>query len=343
MNKNLKTALKIIVFFAIGIFIFWLAYRGQDIDSMLNAIKNTKWSWIILSLILGLIGHYSRGMRWRLLLEPCGYSPRDVNMFSSVMIMYLSNMAIPRSGEFIRCGITSKYEGIPFAVSFGTVVTERIADMLVFLALTIVVFATQSNIITQILNENPSIGERLVEMENNIPWIIALLVILAIAGIFAVKFVIKKNIFGIGEKISSTIKNFKQGVFTILKLKKRTQFILHTLFINFVYYFDIYLAFQAFSFTDHLTASCALTVFVLSTYGVVVPSPGGMGTWHFLAIELLALYGVNKDPDGRAFALVTHGVQDVTFLIGGFAMLMLLPLINKNYKPKTKNEPVDQN
>lgn len=342
MKKKIITALKITAFFAVGVFIFWLAYRGQDFGTMFESIKNTKWSWIIFSLILGLIGHYSRGMRWRLLLEPCGYKPKDSNMFASVMIMYLANMAIPRSGEFIRCGVTSKYEKIPFAVSFGTVVTERIADMLIFLALTIIVFVTQGDIVDKILEQNPGISEKLSSLGNYVPTLIIIGVACLVLGLLAVRLAIKKNIFGIGEKINSVIKNFKDGVLTILKMKKRWQFVFHTLFINFVYYFDIYLAFKAFSFTENLTSAEALTVFVLSTYGVLVPSPGGMGTWHFIAIQLLALYGIAPDPDGRAWALVTHSVQDVTFLIGGFALLMLMPIINKNYQPQTANGTIAQ-
>ena len=103
-----------------------------------------------------------------------------------------------------------------------------------------------------------------------------------------------------------------------------------------MYYLEIYLPFKAFSFTENLTAGDALTVFVLSTYGVVVPSPGGMGTWHFIVIELLALLGVARDPSGRAYALVTHGVQDILFLAGGVLLLFLLPVVNKKINPQIK-------
>ena len=332
MNKKIKSALKIIIFFSIGIGLFYLAYRGQDFSVLWQEIKSIKWSWIVLSIIFGVVGHYSRALRWSLMLEPLGYKPKNVNLFSSVMIMYLSNMAIPRSGEFVRCGIINRYEKIPFSQSLGTVITERIADMTFFLILTVIVFLTQSGVIMNFLNDNPQIMSRIESFEKYIPLIIAVCVALMAAGFFAVKYAIKKNLFSLGEKINSVIKNFKEGIFTIMKMKKKWQFLAHTFFINFVYFLDTYLPFQAFSCTENVSASDALTVFVLGTYGVVVPSPGGMGTWHFLTIELLALYGITRDPCGRAYAFVTHGAQDVTFLIGGFLMLILLPVINKNYK-----------
>lgn len=339
MKKKLISVLKITVFFSIGILFFYLAYRGQDFSRLFDAMKDTNWGWVLAVFFLGLLGHYSRAMRWSLMLEPLGYKPRRVNLFTSILTMYLSNMAIPRSGEFIRCGLINRYEKIPFTQSLGTVVTERVADMLVFLILTVIVLLMQSSTVSEVLSNNPDIKARLVSIENYIPYIIIAGIVLVFAAFFVVKTVIKKNLFSLGEKIKSFLTNLKAGVLSVLGLKKRWQFLFHTLFINLVYYLDTYLTCLAFPFTENISPSDALAVFVLSTYGVVVPSPGGMGTWHFLTIELLALYGVAKDPCGRAYALVTHGVQDISFLTVGFALLLLLPVINKKYSPQNENIP----
>jgi len=330
MSEKIKKTLKIIVFFSIGILLFYLAYRGQDFNVMWQEVKNVRWTWIILTIILCVIGHYSRALRWSLLLEPLGYKPKSINLFSSIMIMYLSNMAIPRSGEFIRCGIINRYEKIPLAASLGTVVTERIVDMLVFIILTIIVIVFQGGVITDFLSKNADIAERLQSIEHYIPYIILFGILFLGLCFFVFRLVVKRNIFSIGDKILSVFQRFKDGVFTILKMKTKVQFLLHTFFINFVYYFETILTFKAFECTEHISAVDSLSLFVLSTYGVVVPSPGGMGTWHYLMIELLALYGIAKDPCGRAYAFVTHGAQDVLFLVGGGLLLLLLPIINKN-------------
>ena len=117
---------------SLGAFLFWLAYRGHNFGRMFDAISEVRWGWVAAAVVLSVAAHYSRALRWGLLLEPFGYRPRRLNLFFAVMVMYLANMAIPRSGEVARCGVLAKYERISFSRSLGTVVTERIADVIVF-------------------------------------------------------------------------------------------------------------------------------------------------------------------------------------------------------------------
>ena len=304
MDSRVKKGLKITLFFAIGGVLFWLAYRGQDIATLFNALEGTRWGWIVAIAVFYLTAHYSRAARWKLLLEPFGYKTRNINLFMSVLVMYLSNLAIPRSGEVLRCGIISKYEKIPFARCLGTVVTERIADLAIVLIVSAIVLASQWGFVAEMIAANPDISQRIDMLKEYIVPITLILIALSVAGILIVRMAIRRNILGIGNKINGIWQQFRDGLSTILHLKHRTLFILHTLYINFVYFYAVYLGFKAFGFTEHLTLATGLMVFVLATFGVIVPSPGGMGTWHFIVIETLAMYGVNRDPDGRAFALV---------------------------------------
>lgn len=334
MDGRLKKGIRITVFFAIGALLFWLAYRGQDIGTLINALEGTRWGWVVAIAIFYLTAHYSRAERWRLLLEPFGYKPRGINLFMSVLVMYLSNLAIPRSGEVLRCGIVSKYEKIPFARCLGTVVTERIADLTIILIVSAIVLASQWGFVSEMVAANPDISERIELIKQYIIPISFILIVLTIIGIWLFRLAIRRNIFGIGDKINGIWQQFRDGLTTILHLKHRTLFIIHSLYINFVYFYAVYLGFKAFGFTEHLTLITGLMVFVLATFGVIVPSPGGMGTWHFIVIETLAMYGVKRDPDGRAFALVIHGLQDISFIILGALSLILLPVINKDYVPQ---------
>ena len=338
MDSRVKKGIKIALFFAIGGILFWLAYRGQDIGTLFNALEGTRWGWIVAIALFYLTAHYSRAARWRLLLEPFGYKTRNINLFMSVLVMYLSNLAIPRSGEVIRCGIISKYENIPFARCLGTVVTERIADLALVLIVTAIVLASQWGFVAEMIAANPDISQRIDMLKEYIVPITLILIALSVAGILIVRMAIRRNILGIGNKINGIWQQFRDGLSTILHLKHRTLFIIHTLYINFVYFYAVYLGFKAFGFTEHLTLATGLMVFVLATFGVIVPSPGGMGTWHFIVIETLAMYGVNRDPDGRAFALVIHGLQDISFIILGALSLILLPVINKDYSPQPATE-----
>ena len=338
MDSRVKKGLKITLFFAIGGVLFWLAYRGQDIATLFNALEGTRWGWIVAIAVFYLTAHYSRAARWKLLLEPFGYKTRNINLFMSVLVMYLSNLAIPRSGEVLRCGIISKYEKIPFARCLGTVVTERIADLAIVLIVSAIVLASQWGFVAEMIAANPDISQRIDMLKEYIVPITLILIALSVAGILIVRRAIRRNILGIGNKINGIWQQFRDGLSTILHLKHRTLFILHTLYINFVYFYAVYLGFKAFGFTEHLTLATGLMVFVLATFGVIVPSPGGMGTWHFIVIETLAMYGVNRDPDGRAFALVIHGLQDISFIILGALSLILLPVINKEYLPQPASE-----
>lgn len=323
---------------SIGGLLFWLVYRGHDFGRILGAVSEMRWEWVAVAVVLSLASHYSRALRWGLLLEPLGYKPRRSNLFFAVMIMYLANMLIPRSGEMARCGVLTKYEGIKFSRSLGTVVTERIADVVVFALFAAVVFATQINDVTRVLDNNPFILNYWQSFESHI----VLIVLAGIAVVFGVFWLIRtavrRNWFGFGDRLRSIFRNLKAGMFTIAGLQKRWQFVGHSLFINLVYFFTVYLFFKAFSFTEDLGLMVALTVFVLGTFGVIVPSPGGIGTWHFIVIEVLALYGVQRDPDGAAYALVSHGMQDLLFAVFGMVAMIVMPFFNTNYQPLIPDE-----
>jgi len=323
---------------SIGAFLFWLAYRGHDFGRIFVAITEIRWGWVVLAVVLSVASHYSRALRWGLLLEPFGYRPRRLNLFFAVMIMYLANMAIPRSGEVARCGILTKYECIKFSRSLGTVVTERIADVIVFAVVAAVVFATQLDVVGRVLDNNPSVMAYWQSFENHIVLIVLAGIALVVLGFLLLRTAVRRNWFGLGDRLRKAFLNLKDGMLTIAGLKKRWQFVFHSLFINFVYFFTIYLFFKAFPFTEHLGAMVALTVFVLGTFGVIVPSPGGIGTWHFIVIEVLALYGVVRDPDGGAYALVTHGMQDLLFAVVGMIAMVVMPFFNNNYQPLIPNE-----
>lgn len=323
---------------SLGALLFWLAYRGQNFGRIFGAISEVRWGWVAAAVLLSVAAHYSRALRWGLLLEPFGYKPRRGNLFFAVMIMYFANMAIPRSGEVARCGVLAKYERISFSRSLGTVVIERVADVIVFAAVAAVVFATQIDVIGRVLDNNPSVLQYWQSFENHIVLIILAGVALVGLVFWTLRTAVKRNWFGLGDRLRKAFHNLKDGMLTIAGLKKRWQFVAHSLFINFVYFYTVYLFFNAFPFTENLGLMVALTVFVLGTFGVIVPSPGGIGTWHFIVIEVLALYGVVRDPDGGAYALVSHGMQDLLFAVVGMVAMIVMPFFNNDYQPLMPDE-----
>ncbi len=341
INKKFLNILKIVAFILIGVVLFWLVYRKQDFGTIKTAVLGAKFQWLFLSMILGLSSHYSRAVRWNLLLQPLGYKARKKTLFFGVMIMYLTNYAIPRSGEIARCGVVNRYEKIPFSSVLGTVFTERIIDMIMLLLLFIIVVITQFSVLTDFLQNNPDAQANIQKLTGS-AWIIG--VVIALFVVFSLLiYVFRKKIreTKLYKKFQKLIEDFVAGIKSVLTLEKKWQFIGHTLYIWAMYFVMIYVVFFAFDFTSHLSPIAGLTIFVLSSFGIVIPSPGGIGTWHFIAIETLFVYGVSK-ADGRAFAFAAHESQMLMLIIVGLIALIATSFV-KVKDAKIQKNIVDNN
>jgi len=331
MSKTIKKTIQIIIFFSVGIGIFWLVYRKQDMAVLKNALLHADYFWIIISLFLGILSHISRAMRWNLLIYPLGYKPKVINSFFSVMIMYLSNMAIPRSGEIVRCGVLGKTENIPVSKLLGTVFTERIIDFILLFILLAIVLMTQMHVVLEMLDKNPEINSNLNNLLSSTPLLAGIFVLFI--GLLFVFYRFKHKIqhLKIYQKLRDLIKGFADGIKSILKMERRFEFIAHSVFIWLMYFMMIYIVFKSFHFTENLSLLSGLTVFVMSAFGMVAPSPGGIGTWHFMVIQTLMIYGVTKS-DAGAFAFASHESMTVMMIIIGVLSIILLPIVNKKFQ-----------
>lgn len=274
-------------------------------------------------MLLGLLSHISRALRWEMLVEPLGYKPRKKVFFYSVMIMYLTNYAIPRSGEVVRAGVASKYEKIPFIALLGTIITERAIDFIMLFILTAIVLLSKFGVFTQFLANNEAINERFNNIINSI-WLIVgfvlfFLLILALLIIFRKK-IAKTKIY---KKFQKTINDFVNGLKSVGTVKNKLVFFAHSIFIWIMYFVMIYVSFQAFDFTKNLDLMTGLTVFVFASLGMVFPSPGGIGSWHFLVIETLYIFGISRNL-GRTFAFAAYASQMIMLLVFGLLSLYLI-------------------
>jgi len=331
--------LKIVAFASIGIVLFWLVYRDQDVDTIVAALKKADFKWILISLFFGLLSHISRAYRWRLLIEPMGYKPKRSNLFLAILIMYLTNYAIPRSGEVIRCGLVNRYEKIPFSKVLGTVFTERIFDFVALIIFLVLLFLTQFSVVSEFFKNNFSQNpDASTKMQN----IVVFMVVAAIAGILGLVllFIFRKKLktTKLYIKLEEIIKNFLSGLKSIWYMERKWNFMFQTIFMWVMYFLMLYACFFSFEFTRHLSPLAALSVVVLASFGMVIPSPGGMGAWHFLAIQTLVIYGVTPNPDGNAFAIAAHESQTIFLVIAGLISFILLPIVNSKYKVDEKEE-----
>jgi uncharacterized protein (TIRG00374 family) len=328
LKEKLKSYIWFTLFAFLGIFLFWLVYKDQPVHQIIEALKEANFFYIGLSLFLALLSHISRALRWNILIHSMGYKPRTLNTFFAVMVMYISNTAIPRSGEVARCGVLNKYENIPLTKLFGTVIVERVFDFLMLLVLLCIVIFTQSYVIEEFLAKNPETGVKFAMLLNskNLFILSLTLIFLLILALLFRKKILKNKLY---LKFSELFNNVLIGIKTVKNLEKKWQFIFHTVFIWAMYFSMIYVVFLSFEFTSHLSLLTSLTVFVMSSFGMVAPSPGGIGTWHFMVIETLVIYGLEKYPYANVFAFAAHGSMTLFVVFLGSVSLILLPIVNK--------------
>ena len=319
MNKQLKTTLNTLIFLIIGVALFLWATSNVGLDDILNDLKNAKIEWILVSMLCGILSHLFRALRWNLLLEPMGYKAGAWASFHSVIVGYMVNMAVPRLGEVTRPAMLSKLEDIPFNKLVGTVVVERVVDLIITILIAVCIFLLQFQLIADFTQE--FIAESSTE-SLRMYGIIAVLVI----AIFALLIRFRKRIYQL--PIISKFKDFFEGVVdglkTIFGLKRTGLFIAYSLLIWFMYFLMPFFVFYALDATAHLGPSAGLTVLLFGTAAMIIPVPGGLGTFEVLVPAALALYGIAEAP-AETYAILTHAVQVILILaVGIFSVIYFL-------------------
>ncbi|MFV0506967.1 MAG: lysylphosphatidylglycerol synthase transmembrane domain-containing protein [Bacteroidales bacterium] len=319
MSSKFIQALKYLFFLTVGCVIFYFIYKDEDLGKIKEAFLNAKYIWIVLSLFAGLLSHISRTFRWKQVLGEMDYKVRTATCFHSVMIGYMVNLIIPRGGEVSRCVALAQVEKIPFLKLMGTVVAERLIDLVMMIVILFIALALNFGRIMQLINDNASLQHITNSILNNKIFII-LFFLLIVMG-----FVFRKQILGkvVLDKIRMATKSFIEGFSAIGKLKNKWVFVAHSVFIWTMYYLMTYLVFFAFDFTANLSANSALVVFILGSLGVLFPSPGGIGTWHYMVILSLSIYGIGNI-EASTFALVLHTTQNFMLLTVGLISLSVL-------------------
>jgi uncharacterized membrane protein YbhN (UPF0104 family) len=262
-----------------------------------------------------------------------GYKPRKLNTFFAVMIGYIMNLVLPRMGEISKCGVLARYENISFVRLIGTVITERIFDMLMLMLFTFLMIATQFGHVLRFLNDNPEVSEKFISLVTS-PVILAAGFLILFALILFWKRIKSSHLV---KRLGNTAIHFKEGILSVRHIRNKGEFLFHTLFIWFMYYLMLYISFFAFDFTSSLSPLAGLTTFVLASFGMVAPVQGGIGAWHFMTRESLALYGVPYE-DGIIFAFLAHGIMTLMVIVLGIISFMALPFLNqRNSKEKPAN------
>ena len=330
MNSRLFSFLKYLVLLIAAAALLFFAFKGMDLKKIGQQILHANMLWVALSGLISVIAFVIRAYRWNLLIEPMGYSPSLKNTIYSLMVGYFANLAIPRLGEVSRCGALSKAESIPFNKLLGTVIVERIIDvislLLCMLFAAIIEFKRLGSFFSEnIFNPITNKFEQLANSPLSITGMIVMLIVLAAVVIY---FKRKNKTKGTESAISKLIKGFIDGLRSVANLKRPGRFIFHSILIWFLYYLGTYVAFFAFPFTAGLGAGAALFLLVASGLGMSAPVQGGIGAYHLLVSQGLMLYGLSQQ-DGLTFATLLHTLQMLLVVIFGIISLILLFSANK--------------
>lgn len=323
MNQKLKSVLQFAIFLSLGLGLMYFAFINLDLDydKVINGFKSANYFWIVAALAVSLLSHFVRAIRWNLLFEPMGLKAKNVNAFNAVMIGYLFNFAIPRMGEVSRCGILLRTDKIPMDKSLGTVVVERIFDMIVLLILTIAVLLLQFNLLFGFFNDTffQPVLQKLQSVSFGMVIMLTALLLVALLGlIISRKKLLQSKLV---VKIITIFKGFGEGFKSVFKLKQPGMFLFHTLLIWILYFLNTFCFLHAFEATSSLGVLSTLIILVVGTFGFAAPVSGGIGAYHILVAKGLALYGITSVAGG-VFGFVSHGMQMIMILIvGSFSLL----------------------
>jgi hypothetical protein len=341
-RKILTNILNILLSLLLGGAILYWMYRGFDFGRIESALLNeTNWWWMAFSLVFGVTAQVFRGLRWRQTLEPMMEYPKKMNCIHAVFISYSTSLVVPRSGEVVRCGVLNRYDGTSFAKAVGTVVTERIVDTILLVLMSLIVFLLQIKTFIRFFDETGTSLTGWLQTFTTTGYLVTAgcVIVTALFLWYAIR---RLTVFA---KLRKIVNDIKTGIFSLSKVQNKPLYVFYTLGIWGSYFLHFYITFFCFEFTSSLSIMTALLAFVVGGFAVIVPTPNGMGSWHFAVKTVLLLCGVECAADAETYVLIVHAIQTGLLpMLGTFSAICLMmqkPYEQpKPYQPKRPFNPI---
>lgn len=338
MKKLLIQILKIAGFLALGIVLLYFAFRGVALNDLASTLQKVNFWWIALSLFFAGISFLFRARRWMLLIEPLGFKPSFMNTYHSLMVGYLSNYALPRLGEVTRCVSLGKREKIPVDSLFGTVIVERVVDLIMLMLILLVLLFSWMEKFGAFFGEQvlQPLQEKLVELFGGT------LVFWLMLGASFVLFVLliylfRKSLarFSLLQKIKGFISGVLDGLRTIYRMKRKWEFVLHSALIWFLYILMTWVVVYALEELSGLTFIDGMFLLVIGGLGMSAPVTAGIGAYHWITSRgLMFVYGFSLET-GTAYAILAHESNSLFTILLGAISYTLLMIARKKKSPET--------
>jgi uncharacterized protein (TIRG00374 family) len=330
MNKRWRNIFKYLLFFGIGVFLVWWQFHKMTPEQFKKfkiSLSDANYTLILPVIAMALLSHISRSVRWRILIRPLGYNPSLFNVFGSIMAGYLANTFVTRIGEILRCTLLGRYEKIPTEKLLGTIVFERIFDLICYFIFIVLTILIQFKLVgTYVISK---VDGFLASSKGDL---LLIKIISLVAGIiiliFLSRWLFRKNKdAAIIIRLRSFFDGLKEGISTVKRLKKRRWFLAHTFFIWSMYLLQIYVGFGAIREVSHLGLDAACSVLTLATIAMII-MPGGLGAFPKAVAWVLILYSVDETI-GEAFGFLMWGVTTFIVLFFGLIFTGLMYYFNK--------------
>lgn len=340
MSSKLKTLLQYLFIFGATVVLIWFSLRGLTVSEgedkwgfLLHTWQQANKGYLLAMAAIAIVSHVIRAERWRMLFVPTGHSTKLSYSFLSLMVGYLVNLVIPRGGEVSRCYNLYKLDKTPVEMSFGTVVVERIVDVICLLTLVGVSFFVESEKLFSFIDTLPIGTDQ--SSKFKMLGIVAVGFLIVVAVLF---FILRRN-KKITDFFRKTWVGFKDGLLSVFKLERKGLFIFYSLLIWGLYFLMSYTVILAFPQTAHLGISAVMSLFAIGSIAMAVPLPGGTGSYHVLVPQgLVFLYGIAR-PDAIAFTFIFHGWQTAIMIVGGAISLIISSVLIKKNAALNKPKP----
>ena len=315
MSFSLKKILKTFLPLILGGILVWYSLSEISIDVLIGYFKKANYGVVFLGLFFGVLSHLSRAYRWKFMLEPLDFKPKFTNSVLAVLIGYLVNLALPRAGEVSRAFVLTNYEDIPFEKGFGTIVAERIADLIMMLCIIIITLFVQFDFIYELVTKNFN------------PTKISIVLAFLMIGSFILFSFVKKATSGFLLKIKTFVAGLVEGVASIFKMKRKRSFIFHTLFIWAMYIAMFWATIPAIEGLD-VPLGGILIGFIAGGFSIAATN-GGIGLYPIAVAGAFALFDVPTEP-ATAFGWIMWTAQTAMIITFGGLAFLFLPIYNKN-------------
>lgn len=319
MKRKTVQFLQIAIPLGLGIFLTWYIYNRFSPEQLAEVkfyFADADYTMVILAVAISMLSHIIRAYRWNFLLEPLGFKPKLANNFMAVSVAYLMNIFIPKSGEVSRAIIIQKYEKVPFDKGFGTIISERVVDLLFLLGFTALAFGLKFDQLQQYLDQNGLIDKAVL--------VLIALVVMGLTGFLVLRY-IKGGLLG---KLLDFLSGLKAGLLSILKMKNKWNFVLQSCLIWALYLISFYVSTKALDITASISWSTLVVTFVVGSFTFAFTN-SGFGTYPAVVAGILFLFGV-PETVGTAFGWIVWIANIASLMIFGLLSLVLLPIYNRD-------------